>query len=120
MKNRKVFETGDRTDHLKGQKQRKDKTGEPPGFIAHVSFITTYQKSTDELKVTATDIRGELGYEGEVERQGRGAQAGAISRTTMASTRAVTAAAGKRRRRPTATRKAAWGDDSEKVVKTSR
>ncbi|OWZ04901.1 hypothetical protein PHMEG_00023118 [Phytophthora megakarya] len=100
--------------------RREGKAGELHEFIAHVSFLTTHRKSTDELKGEATDIAAQLEYEGEVERHRHDAQARAIGRTTAASASAVTAGASKRRHRPVATRKAAWDDESEQVVEISR
>ncbi|EGZ26479.1 hypothetical protein PHYSODRAFT_483971, partial [Phytophthora sojae] len=78
--------------------RREDKNGELREFIAHVSFLTTYNEPTDELQKAAADIEAQLNYEGEVERE----------------------AAGKRRRRPAATSEKAWRDDGEQLVEVAR
>ncbi|KAE9293692.1 hypothetical protein PF008_g24732 [Phytophthora fragariae] len=100
--------------------RREDKNGELREFIAHVSFLTTYHESSDELQKAAADIEAQLNYEGEVEREDDDAETGAVAGTATATARPVTGAAGKRRRRPAATSEEAWGDDGEQLVEISR
>ncbi|KAE8954810.1 hypothetical protein PR002_g31985 [Phytophthora rubi] len=100
--------------------RREDKNGELREFIAHVSFLTTYHESTDELQKAAADIEAQLNYEGEVEREDDDAETGAVAGTATATARPVTGAAGKRRRRPAATSEEAWRDDGEQLVEIIR
>lgn len=100
--------------------RREDKNGELREFIAHVSFLTTYNEPTDELQKAAADIEAQLNYEGEVEREGDDAEAGTAAGATTVTARPITGAAGKRRRRPAATSEKAWRDDGEQLVEVAR